>query len=87
MDKKPFEPLTLVPDGLEEVDRYVEGRNDLKTIGENTKNFLSGFYSDFALELLSSADYIANSKGTFERILMSRLKNRDILTHLIQKLC
>jgi len=67
MDKKPFEPLTLVADGYETVKSYVESRLELLEIAQRTMRFLDGFYSDFALELLSSIDYIVNKERTFEK--------------------
>ncbi|MDR3238112.1 MAG: Appr-1-p processing protein, partial [Spirochaetia bacterium] len=44
---------------------YIENKKDLQQITEKTKKFLSGFYSDFALELLSSVDYIVCKEKTF----------------------
>ncbi|MBK1442791.1 hypothetical protein JHJ32_22555, partial [Parapedobacter sp. ISTM3] len=67
MDKKPFEPLTLVADGYETVKSYVESRPELLEIAQRTMRFLEGFYSDFALELLSSIDYIVNKERTYEK--------------------
>jgi len=58
MSKKPFEPLTLISDGYEEVSNFVMNKAELKAIANKTTAFLSGFYSDFALELLSSVDFI-----------------------------
>ena len=59
MNKKPFEPLTLIPDGYDEVKKTVENDSELNLIANKTTTFLRGFYSDFSLELLSSLDYIA----------------------------
>lgn len=67
MDKKPFEPLTLVADGYETVKSYVESKPELLEIAQRTMRFLEGFYSDFALELLSSIDYIVKKERTFEK--------------------
>lgn len=67
MNKKPFEPLTLVADAYPTVKNYVESNSELLKIANKTIVFLRGFYSDFALELLSSIDYIANKKKTFDR--------------------
>jgi O-acetyl-ADP-ribose deacetylase (regulator of RNase III) len=64
MNKKPFEPLTLVTDGYKTVKNFVHNDPELLEIGEKTKKFLSGFYSDFGLELLSSVDYIISESGT-----------------------
>ena len=67
MSKKPFEPLTLIPDGLDAVEKYLKDKVNLKNIAEKTKTFLNGFYSDFALELLSSIDYITLENNTFDK--------------------
>lgn len=71
MNKKPFEPLTLVADGYDVVKKHVEENPELHNIAQKTINFLGGFYSDFALELLSSIDLIANKHNTFEREIIS----------------
>ncbi len=76
MNKKPFEPLTLVADGYEIVKEHVEGNRELLKIANKTINFLSGFYSDFALELLSSIDYISIQHNSFEKSLIKeKLEN------------
>jgi len=67
INKKPFDPLTLVADGYETVKAYIENNVELNDIAIKTTNFLSGFYSDFALELLSSIDYIVNEYKTFDK--------------------
>jgi O-acetyl-ADP-ribose deacetylase (regulator of RNase III) len=63
MDKKPFDALNIVRDAEADVDAFLK-RPEYKTnwdIVERTKNFLSSFYSPFALELLSSVDYLINT--------------------------
>jgi O-acetyl-ADP-ribose deacetylase (regulator of RNase III) len=72
MNKKPFEPLTLVPDAYESVKNHVESNNELLEIANKTIVFLSGFYSDFALELLSSIDYISTKENSFDRQIISK---------------
>ncbi|MEI9956252.1 MAG: macro domain-containing protein [Ferruginibacter sp.] len=67
MDKKPFEPLTLVADAYETVKQYIESNSELLDIANKTITFLQGFYSDFSLELLSSIDYIATNKNTLDK--------------------
>ncbi len=71
MSKKPFEPLTIIADGYEEVKHYVESDLELKQIANHTVTFLNGFYSDFALELLSSIDFIAQKKKTLDQHIIS----------------
>lgn len=66
MDKKPFEPLQLVPDGFYKVEEYINSKEELLKIVTETKDFIEGFYSDFALELLSTIDYITLKENTYE---------------------
>src|SRR5665647_276942 len=72
MNKKPFEPLTLVADGYENVKKHIESNTELLSIAQKTISFLQGFYSDFALELLSSIDYIIAKHQTFEKQIISQ---------------
>ncbi len=72
MSKKPFEPLTMVADGYETVKEYIEGKPELFEIAKKGIEFLTGFYSDFALELLSSIDYIATKQNTFDKQSISK---------------
>ncbi|MCC5922058.1 MAG: macro domain-containing protein [Cyclobacteriaceae bacterium] len=67
MNKKPFEPLTLVGDGFHDVENYINSNPELKEIATKTKCFLSGFYSDFGLELLSSIDFVSKKIDTFNK--------------------
>lgn len=64
-DKKPFEELGIVYDGEDEVNKFLNQPENIacKQIADKTKEFLSGFYSAFALELLSTVDYIMSEKG------------------------
>ena len=72
MNKKPFEPLTLVSDGYETVKEYVENKTELLDIAKQTTNFLDGFYSDFAMELLSSLDYLITVNNTLDQKIVSQ---------------
>jgi O-acetyl-ADP-ribose deacetylase (regulator of RNase III)/uncharacterized protein YwgA len=72
MSKKPFEPLTLVADGYETVKNYIENNMELLEIAKKTIEFLNGFYSDFALELLSSIDYVSTKQNTFDKQTISQ---------------
>jgi O-acetyl-ADP-ribose deacetylase (regulator of RNase III) len=70
MNKKPFDPLTLMSDGYDIVKDYIDNKLFLKEIVEKTTDFLTGFYSDFALELLSSVDYIACQEKTLDKLII-----------------
>ena len=64
-DKKAFEALSLVMAAEEEVESYLNSPEHARygEIVRDTKRFLSGFYSAFALELLSTVDYIMLHDG------------------------
>jgi O-acetyl-ADP-ribose deacetylase (regulator of RNase III) len=72
MNKKPFEPLTLVSDGYDVVKAHIESNSELYSIAKKTIDFLTGFYSDFALELLSSIDFITTNLNSFEKELINK---------------
>lgn len=75
MNKKPFDPLTLISDGYVTVQKHVESKPELFEIANKTMKFLEGFYSDFALELLSSLDCISLKHKTLDRkIIVEELK-------------
>ncbi len=71
-DKKPFEELGLMFDAEKEVTEYLDIPENAgcKETVQKTKAFLSGFYSAFALELLSSIDFIMkeNNVNSIEEI-------------------
>lgn len=62
MNKKPFDSLSLISDSYPDVKRIVENNPVLLNIASKTESFLDGFYSDFALELLSTVDYIMSGQ-------------------------
>lgn len=63
-DKKPFEELSLIMDAEKEVQEYLDQPENVyfKEIVAKTKRFLSGYYSPFGLELLSTIDFIKQEK-------------------------
>lgn len=67
MNKKPFDPLTLVADGYDTVKTHIESNQELIEISQKTLNFLDGFYSDFSLELLSTIDYLIDKNQTYDK--------------------
>ena len=77
-DKKPFEELGLIPDAEIDVNEFLDkAENSVhKAIVEKTKNFLSGFYSPFGLELLSTIDFIIiEKKATNQEDITKELEN------------
>lgn len=71
MNKKPFEPLTLIADGYQEVKELVENNPELFSIAAKTTQFLKGFYADFSLELLSSLDYLTLKYQSYSSALIA----------------
>jgi hypothetical protein len=57
------------------VKNHIENKPELAIIAKNTTDFLNGFYSDFALELLSSIDFIASTEKTFDKQIISNKLN------------
>lgn len=66
-DGKPFEPLNLFVDCSTEVKDYIKKSSELSDIVLKTSNFLTGFYSSFPLELLSTVQYIADTKNITDK--------------------
>lgn len=64
-DKKPFEELSLIMDAEKDVKAFLESKENepYNEIVTKTKKFLSGYYSPFGLELLSTIDFIKAEKG------------------------
>lgn len=63
-DKKPFEALNLIMDGEPDVLAFLSNHQKELDIVKKTQAFLTGFYSDFGLELLSTLDFIAQKEQT-----------------------
>ncbi len=65
-DKKPFEALNLIIDAEQEVLAFLSKEEYTKEmeIVEKTQQFLTGFYSNFGLELLSTLDFIVQKEQT-----------------------
>ncbi|MCC8409474.1 macro domain-containing protein [Mucilaginibacter sp. UR6-1] len=66
MDKKPFEELGLMLEAEKDVLDYLAEQSNLiyLNIVNKTKSFLSGFYSSFGLELLSTIDFLSSEHNT-----------------------
>lgn len=63
-DKKPFEELGLMFDAENEINYFLDSKENqhCREIVQKTKAFLTGFYSSFGLELLSTVDIIREDK-------------------------
>lgn len=88
-DKSAFEEMELIMDAEPDVLQYLQSQDGGRwlTVVEKTKKFLSGFYSDFALELLSSVDFIQNqtsartSDEVLEYIIKWNNRKRDLFNN------
>jgi O-acetyl-ADP-ribose deacetylase (regulator of RNase III) len=65
-DKKPFEELNLIMDAKDEVMEYLQKHENYNLIVQKVKKFLTGYYTDFSLELLSSVDFIIQKNKDFD---------------------
>lgn len=63
MNKKPFEPMSLIPSTYPEIEAMINSDPNLSQIAKKTTSFLNGFYSNFALELLSSVDFLISKQN------------------------
>ena len=64
LNNKPFENIWLLPGTYEAVQEFLadEKNKEYCQIAERTKSFLSGYYSNFGLELLASVDFILQNQ-------------------------
>lgn len=69
LNNRPFDDIWLLPGTYEAINEFwqKETNPEYKQIAERTKAFLSGYYSNFGLELLATVDYILQNqlKGQF----------------------
>jgi O-acetyl-ADP-ribose deacetylase (regulator of RNase III) len=78
MDKKPFEALGIMMDAEQDVMDYLNEESNLiyLNIVNKTRDFLSGFYSAFGLELLSTIDFLSTKYQTKDLdTILSHLKD------------
>lgn len=64
MQQKPFDYIWLAPDTRDVIEEYLSKKENIeyKRICDKTSAFLSGFYSIYLLELLSTVDFILSTK-------------------------
>lgn len=62
MNREPFAPLGIIADASEDVKKYLADKSELQKIVSECKELLNGFCSDYALELLSTIDFIRLEK-------------------------
>lgn len=60
LQQKPFEPIWILANSAKDAHDYLclQDNTEYTRIAEDVKQFLSGYYSNFTLELLATLDYI-----------------------------
>jgi uncharacterized protein YwgA len=73
-DKRPFDAIGIIPDGEDAVNQYLSkpDNQQYKQTVDKTKQFLSGFYSSFGLELLSSIDFLMQDLKTDQEEIIAK---------------
>jgi len=63
-NSKPFQPFKVNIQSRNEVRNYLNQNPEVALINRLTLSFLEGYYTDYALELLSTVDFIISRSGT-----------------------
>ena len=74
MEQKPFDPIWLSPDTFKDVQKFLanEENKPYEDICKKTASFLSGYYSNYLLELLSTVDYILHNNEDLKEWLIMK---------------
>ena len=74
MEQKPFDPIWLSPDTFKDVQDFFEKEENrhYEDICKKTASFLSGFYSNYLLELLSTVDFILHNNADLKEWLIMK---------------
>lgn len=69
MENRPFDYIWLIDGAAQESNNYINQYKDgsLRTICDNTKKFLRGYYSNYSLELLSTVDYLLENVESLKK--------------------
>jgi hypothetical protein len=70
LSKRPFDEIWLVNDAAYEASRFLNLPENIyfKQIANNTKQFLAEYYSNFALELLATIDFLLQTDKRLENL-------------------
>lgn len=68
LSKRPFDEIWLLPDVADDVSAVLDlpENESYKKITSQTKQFLHGYYSNYALELLATVDYLLNNNSQLQ---------------------
>ena len=80
LSKRPFEEIWMVDDAAEEAKKFLNHKENhgYLEIAEDTKCFLSDYYSNFSLELLATIDFIMQTDHRL--INLSALERDEVYT-------
>lgn len=86
MQNRPFDYIWLTDDAAQDAYSFISNHEnkELMKICSNTMKFLSPYYSNYSLELLSTVDYVLNDRQDFEN--WRNQEEEVILQKLHQKL-
>ena len=87
MESRPFDYIWLLKDAGQAANDYLENSSDsrrIRTICDTTKEFLQDYYSNYTLELLSSADYLLNTVPSLQN--WKNEDNNRVLDTLISEM-
>lgn len=74
MEQKTFDPIWLSPDTFKDVQDFFEKEENrhYEDICKKTASFLSGYYSNYLLELLSTVDFILHNNPDLKEWLIMK---------------
>ena len=88
IEQKPFDPIWLSPNTFKDVQNFFANEENkcYEDICKKTASFLSGFYSNYLLELLSTVDFILhNNEDLKEWLIMKPQKVFElVILHINQ---
>ena len=84
MEQKPFDPIWLSPDTFRDVQNFLanEENKPYRDICKKTASFLSGYYSNYLLELLSTVDFILHNNDDLKEWLI--MKPQEVFELVVQ---
>lgn len=88
MDNRPFDYIWLIDGVAQEANTFINQYKDnsLRIICDNTQKFLRGYYSNYALELLATVDYLLENIESLKGWRSADIDNvLNILEREIQK--
>ena len=83
MEQKPFDPIWLSSDTFRDVQKFLanEENKPYEDICKKTASFLSGYYSNYLLELLSTVDFILHNNDDLKEWLIMKPQEVFELTY------